>query len=64
MAGVASTVTVIAEEDDEGGVEVFWVDEGLKVGPEVLEFGDVAVCVAYATDHSWLGLCCCGGGGF
>lgn len=52
VAGVGSTVTVVAEEDDECGLEILWVDVGLEVGPKVLELGDVAVRVAYATDHS------------
>lgn len=52
VAGVGSTVTVVAEEDDVCGLEILWVDVGLEVGPKVLELGDVAVRVAYATDHS------------
>jgi hypothetical protein len=34
LAGVWPTVAVVAEEDDERGLEVLWVDLGLEVGPE------------------------------
>lgn len=50
--GVGATVAVVAEEDDEGGVEMGRVDLGLEIGPEVLELGDVAMGVAYATHQS------------
>lgn len=63
LTGVGSTVTVVAEEDDECGLEILWVDVGLEVGPKVLELGDVAVCVAYATDHSGSGFGDLGSGG-
>lgn len=59
LAGVRPAVAVVAEEDDERGLEVLWVDEGLEVGPEALELVDIAMDVAYAAHHSGLG-----GGGF
>lgn len=55
LAGVRPAIAVVAEEYDERGLEVLWVDVGLKVGPEALELVDVAVYVAYAAHHSGLG---------
>lgn len=61
LAGVGPAVAVVAEEDYKGGPEVWWVDEGFEVGPEVLELVDVAVDVAYTAHDSGLAA---GGGGF
>jgi len=55
LAGVWPTVAVVAEEDDERGLEVLWVDLGLEVGPEALKLVDVAVDVANAAHHLGLG---------
>ena len=44
--------SAFAEEDDEGGLEFLWVDEGLEVGPEVKEFGVEAMDVPDADHHS------------
>lgn len=63
LAGVGPAVAVVSEEDDEGSPEFLRVDEGLEVGPEVLELLDVAVDVAYAAHHSGLAAGRGGGGG-
>lgn len=45
LAGVGAAVTVIAEEDDEGSGEGIEADDGLEVGPEGTQLGDVSVDV-------------------
>ena len=55
LAGVWPTVAVVAEEDDERGLEVLWVDLGPEVRPEALKLVDVAVDVANAAHHFGLG---------